>query len=136
MQSLLQKEVATVIEQETWISDGTYLGWATPLLDRADIIVRMDVPWRVASYRILSRHVRAEIARNNRFPGWRAVYRFWRWSAAYYGNRNVHGLNIWGTPETKATLLDLLEPFQEKVIVCRDLADVTSVARRLESQPA
>ena len=29
-----------------WISDGVYVGWAEPFLERADVVLWLDVPWR------------------------------------------------------------------------------------------
>lgn len=55
--------------KDTWIARGAYLDWVEPLLLEADLVVWLDVPWRVASYRIIFRHVRATTARKNRFPG-------------------------------------------------------------------
>jgi adenylate kinase family enzyme len=132
----MDEKVAEVIAEESWISDGSYLGWASPLFDAADLVVRMDVPWRVASYRILSRHIKADLARNNRFPGWRALYRFWRWSGRYYNDRNPSGLNIWGTPESRSTLLEFLQPYMHKTVVCRTSADVKALAHRLQNEPS
>lgn len=78
----------------------------------------MGVPWRVASRRILLRHVRAELARDNRFPGWGNLFRFWLWSARYYHNRNQPGLNDYGTPNTIATLGEALMQFEDRVLCC------------------
>src|SRR5690606_31109564 len=78
-----------------WISEGSNVLVAGPLFERADTIVVLYTSWRVASYRILARHFKAELARNNRFPGLRNLYRFWRWSSRYYANAHPEGLNEW-----------------------------------------
>jgi hypothetical protein len=108
---------------DAWIADGAY-SWATPLYERAEVVVWMDVPWRIASWRILKRHVVAEAARSNRFPGWRRLYRFWSYSGRFYANVNPDGENEFGTPRTRRYLADLLRRYEHKLIVCRSREDV------------
>jgi cytidylate kinase len=110
--------------RDAWISEGSNILVARPLLERADLIIVLYAPWRVASYRILSRHFKATIARNNRFPGLRRLYQFWRWSARFYANTNPPGLNVWGTPTTEATMEAELAPYEAKVVRCRTRAEL------------
>ena len=113
-----------------WVSEGAYLGLAGPLLREADLIIWVDIPWRVASYRIVWRHIRAELARNNRFPGWRRLYRFWRWSGRYYGNQNSGGLDGYGVPTTRDTVRQILEPHRDKLVVCKSNGEITTMLRK------
>lgn len=99
-----------------WVSEGTYADWAEPFYQHADVVVWVEVRWRVAAYRIVARHVKAEFTRRNRFPRWRRLYRFWCWCYRYYHNQNPAGLNIWGTPNTYRAGLQVLEPYRSKVV--------------------
>ena len=110
-------------EREGWISDGSNLEDSLAFFERAEMVVYVDCAWRVASYRILSRHLKAELARNNRFPGWHRLYRFWRWSAGYYAGTNPHGANEWGTPHTRSFLEERLRDYESKLAVCRTKGD-------------
>jgi adenylate kinase family enzyme len=121
--------------REEWVSDGSYMGWAAPMLDHADAIIWMDTPGRVALYRILVRHLKAELARANRFPGWRRLWHFWHWSRRYYQERNRPVLGFYGVPETRGHLRELLQPYAAKVTVCRSYRDVVS-ALALSDAPA
>ena len=121
------KETSRIIAMNAWVAEGSYLGWTEPLLRCAEIVVWMEVPWPVASYRIISRHIWATIARNNRFPGWRRLYRFWRWSGRYYNNRNSPGLDSYGVPNTKATAVEYLAPYKDKLYRCRTQEDTEEV---------
>jgi adenylate kinase family enzyme len=69
-------EVHQLAAQPGWVTEGTMLGWADPLFRAADLIVWLDVPWRVAVWRMVQRHVRASLAGNNRHPGVRKLARF------------------------------------------------------------
>lgn len=110
--------------KEAWISEGLNILVARPLLERAEVIVVLYTAWRVASYRILTRHVKVSLAGNNRFPGLRRLYQFWRWSGRFYANANEPGLNVWGTPTTEATMEQELAPFEDKIVRCRTKAEV------------
>jgi adenylate kinase family enzyme len=114
-----------------WVSDGVYFAWAQPFLDRAHIVLWLDVPWRVASYRMIARHLRLELTRRNRFPGWRRFYSFWRWAARYYADRNEPTLDRIGVPNTRSAVVRELMPYQHKLIVCRTSSEVNEVFARL-----
>ncbi len=107
-----------------WVSEGVYFNWTEPFLESADVIVWLDPPWRVASYRIIARHVRLELARQNRFPGWKRLYSFWRWAARFYADTNEHTINRYGAPNTRLVLEAGLEPYRNKIIVCRTNKDI------------
>jgi adenylate kinase family enzyme len=131
------EETASMAAQAKWISEGSNFLAAEPLFETCDLIICLEVPWRVASYRILSRHVKATLAGNNRFPGWRRLWRFWRWSARFYGDRNPPGLNQWGTPNNRRNLEACLRPYTAKLTVCRSTRDIeqTLYARLNEKRP-
>ncbi len=122
---------STLADLPGWLSDGVYFAWAQPFLERAQVVVWLDVPWRVASYRMIARHVRLGLTRQNRFPGWRRFHTFWRWAARYYGNRNEPMLDRFGVPNTRSTVAAELDPYQDKLIVCRTNAEVEKVFTRL-----
>jgi hypothetical protein len=122
---------ARLAAEATWISDGSNLEACRPFHERAEVIVYVTCPWRLAAYRIPMRHLKAELRGNNRFPGWGRLYRFWRWSFRYYWNRNPRGVNGFGTPETAAYHQEALQDYSDKLIICRTKAEVEAVERRL-----
>jgi adenylate kinase family enzyme len=126
-----QAESHAFAQGEAWVSEGSNILIAHPLLERAEMVIVLDCLWRVASYRILSRHVKASLARNNRFPGLRRLYQFWRWSSRFYANTNAGGLNEWGTPTTERTLEAELQPYAGKLVRCRTPVDVGHVIESL-----
>jgi hypothetical protein len=101
------------------VSDGIYLGWATPLLEHADVVLWIDTPAPIALFRIVTRHVKAEISGANRFPGWIRMLRLLRWSTRYYLGLHRHVQGVYGLPETNSHLRALLRPFESKLVVCR-----------------
>ena len=121
------EDSARVAAGETWVSEGSNILVAQPLFERADVVVVLYCPWRVASYRIPLRHFKANLRGNNRFPGVGNLYRFWRWSARYHANRNEHGLNEWGTPTTQVALEEALLPYETKIVRCTTRADIERI---------
>ncbi len=101
--------------QDGWIVEGIYLGWTTPLMERADVIVWMDVPMRVALWRVFWRHVKAELRRDNRFPGWRRLFRFMKMVADQYRNRSTT-FDPPDVPIGPESIKRELEPFQSRVV--------------------
>ncbi len=120
-------EARRIASSDYWVSEGAYVGHVEILFQQADVIIWLDIPWWVASYRIISRHIKAEMSRNNRFPGWRRLYYFWRWSGRYYDNKNHPGLNIVGVPNTRQTLVSILEPYEYKLRVCRNAREIETL---------
>lgn len=110
--------------EDAWVSDGAYFDWAQPLLDRAELVLWLDLPWSVACYRILVRHLKAELARTNQYPGLRRLGTFWMWSYRYYHDTNPHSLNPWGVPRTRSRAVEELSRYEQKLVVCRSKRDV------------
>lgn len=108
-----------VADQGAWVSEGAFFDWARPLLERAELVVWLDLPWRVACYRILVRYLKAELARENQHPGLRRLRRFWTWSYRYYHDTHPHTLNPEGVPLTRARAVEELSRYEQKLVVCQ-----------------
>ena len=108
-----------------WISDGIYLYDIEPVLARADVIVWMDLPPRVAIRRIVTRHARLSLLRKNRHPGFRRMLAFAWGQREYYAApaRKPLGPTDWDAL-TRAATQELLEPWQSKVVHLRSPRDV------------
>lgn len=59
------QEALTVLEQPSWITEGIYLLWTDPLLAEADYIIILDIPFSLAVWRVLYRHVSKSIRGTN-----------------------------------------------------------------------
>ena len=102
-----------------WVTEGAYTEpWLKPLLDDADVIIWLDVPWQTCVLRMLKRHIRAELARNNRHRGWRKLARF-----LDYTRRTA--------PRQRADAAKLLAPYAANVVRCRSSRDLAAMKTRL-----
>lgn len=134
LREALRHKMERFAAQDAWISEGSAITAAEALFDRADALVLMECSWAVAALRIPLRHVRAELAGNNRFPGWRRLYRFWRYAIRYHRCRNPAGLNDYGVPRNQDDLIDSLQAYASKLIVCRTKSDILALEERLSSR--
>lgn len=107
----LLARIEEIRASDAWVTDGAYAeNWVPQLLEGAEAIVWLDVPWRVGATRMVKRHVRAELARNNRHPGWRKLYRFLRYTHTT-------------ATDHRARTEAMLAPYAAKVVRCRSTAD-------------
>jgi hypothetical protein len=103
-----------------WVIEGIFV-WSTAVwLDRADLIVWLDLPWRVARRRILTRHLRLTAAGVNPHRGWRLLWRFLRAQRRYYTApaREPAGPADWDAI-TRAATAALVRGHEGKTVVLR-----------------
>jgi hypothetical protein len=120
----LENRAGIAADHDAWVSEGAYFDWALPLLERAEIVVWLDLPWSVACYRILVRYLKAELARENQYHGLGRLREFWTWSYRYYHDTNPHSLNPWGVPRTRSRAVEELSRYERKLVVCRSKREV------------
>jgi adenylate kinase family enzyme len=130
-------DVATVSGQDAWITEGIFLGWTDELFDRADAIIWLDLPWRLAAWRILLRHARASRAGANPHHGFRRLIKFLLNARRYYRAP----ANIAAAPDddravTGNATANLLARYGRKTIHCRSGQDVEAATRSIASRSA
>ena len=57
-----QADIQKIIEQPSWIVEGAFLWWIDDLLTHADVIVWLDLHWRLCWWRIVLRHIKADLS--------------------------------------------------------------------------
>jgi len=127
-----RQAVHRIATEAFWVTEGGYLWWIDELLDTADVIVWLDLPFRIAAWRIVLRHVRASLARTNRHRGLRKLARFLRWNRGYYHNTSpppaTSDDHIMASRAATARYLAL---YTAKLIHCHRPADVTIVLHNI-----
>jgi adenylate kinase family enzyme len=122
-----------ITAQPTWVTEGSFLWWIDDLLDTADAIVWLDLPWTVSMPRILTRHFKLSWAGKNKHPGLRKLIDF-AWGCRHYylekepripnGRDDDFAVN-------RAGVVEYLAPYMAKVIQCKRPADVDQFLARL-----
>ena len=115
------RQIDEIRRLDGWATEGAYTeAWLAPLLDDASAIIWLDVPWQTCVLRMVKRHLRAELAGNNRHPGWGKLLSFMN-----YTRRTA--------PRQRGDAIRLLAPYQSKVLRCRTSKGVAAVKAKLIS---
>lgn len=117
-------DIHAIAIQPSWVTDNFFTGWTDELLETADIIVFLDLPWHVTCWRIITRHLRASLAGTNRHKGLLKLYRFLGSAKKYYTSTDEAG---W----THVAELCYLQPYNNKVIRCQKPSDVDAFFRQV-----
>ncbi len=80
-------DLRTITAQPAWVTEGSYLWWIEPLLETADAIVWLDLPWHISLRRIITRHIELSLAGTNRHPGVGKLIRFVWGCHTYYTDK-------------------------------------------------
>lgn len=59
--------VHKLTQQKSWIIEGVYISWLKECLDKADLIIWLDIRYQVALYRIIMRYIRNLISGKGKF---------------------------------------------------------------------
>ncbi len=126
-------DLKCIAAQSAWITEGGFILWIDELLQAADTIVWLDLPWRIRRWRIITRHIKADFARNNRHAGYLNLYRFYKRSRNYERDPTIYTLQ---TPDgddymSHATVVHKLEQYKDKVLHCCTIADVAAFERTI-----
>ncbi len=124
-------DVRRIVGQPGWVTEGIFLWWTDELLRAADVILWLDLPWRIGARRVVIRHARASIAGTNRHRGIMKLLRFLRATRQYYGAKPPPT----GPDDDRATscgtTVVALAAYADKVIRCRRPADVRVLMKRI-----
>jgi len=128
------EDVRQIVSQPTWVSEGGFIWWVDDLLRGADVIVWLDLHWTLCYRRIVLRHVRADIARNNSHPGFLKMLRFAKGVRPYYLNP-VPAIPSAADDDSsnRAAVAQVLGPYSHKTIHCRRPADVAGFLSQMKT---
>lgn len=130
-----KSSVRQIVMQPSWVSEGGYLWWTDDLFQNADMIVWLDLHWTLCYRRIVLRHVRADIARTNAYPGFLNLLRF-------AGGVRQYCLNpVPAVPDdpnddatkNRAAVAQVLGAYSGKTIRCTRPTDVSALLKRFAS---
>jgi adenylate kinase family enzyme len=117
-------EIQRIVASPAWAAAGSHGTEYEAYARAADHVVLLETPRRIAARRIVSRHVKAELAGSNRYPGWRRLWQFFWRSRRYYLDKPHAWYSEEGDPRTRTATLEMLRPYAAKLTVCRSNAEV------------
>jgi hypothetical protein len=122
--------VSEYTHREAWVIEGAEPPFIDAFADASDLIVWCDVPFVVAAWRIVSRHVVADLRRQNRYPGYRRLFRFIRSVRRHYVAPPERTPETW-TKWTRARTIGAVARYEPKVLRLVDGSTDRNVARIL-----
>lgn len=120
-------DVRRIAGQPGWVTEGIFLWWTDELLRAADVILWLDLPWRIGARRVVIRHARASIAGTNRHRGIMKLLRFMWATRKYYGVKPPPTAPDDDRATSRAATAIALAEYTSKVIRCRRPADIRDV---------
>lgn len=119
------EDVLSISNQRGWVTEGVFLGWTDELFRRSDAIIWLDLPFFVVAWRIVLRHLKAELAGTNRHPGWWNLSRFLWDVRRYYTSKMIEPQ----APDddaavTRHATARALQPFNRKVFAYHRSPDI------------
>ena len=102
---------------DRWIIEGIFLYDIRPILERAELIIWLDLPVLTAIRRIIVRHFWLSLLRTNRHRGLRLLWRFVRSTPGYYSEpaREPRAVDDWNAM-SRALTERRLAPYSSKVV--------------------
>jgi adenylate kinase family enzyme len=110
--------------QPRWLIEGGMLWDVERFLDRADLIVWLDLSPAVTIPRILTRHVTLSLRGQNRHPGLRRIVGFVRVQPRYYRAPARRPTGPLDYSQTRAGTEEILAPYRARVVHLRTPRDV------------
>jgi len=118
-------DIHSIASQPAWICEGgPCWDWAAELYQAADHIAWLDLPWHITCWRIILRHVRASLTGTNRHRGLLKLWRFVLYARGFYLGKDP-------TSENSMQVSHRLQPYTEKVTLCRHPAEVEAFFSRV-----
>ncbi|MBO0777871.1 MAG: hypothetical protein J2P37_03500 [Ktedonobacteraceae bacterium] len=114
------RDVHEIAIQPAWVVDSYFPGWSDELLEAADHIILLDMPWHIARWRIITRHMRASLAGTNRHRGLRKLYHFLG-----------HAKECYTSAEERQKDAGYFRPYKSKVITCQRPVEVEAAFQQL-----
>lgn len=129
------QKIQEILGQPTWITEGVFLWWIEPLLAAATTIVWLDLPWPVAVWRIVGRHLKLSWTGDNPHPGVLRLGQFVRWQVTHYYRR---GATEPATPDedsavTRAATAHALTSYADRVVPLRTAREVAAFRSAISS---
>jgi adenylate kinase family enzyme len=125
-----------IVAQPEWVTEGVFIWWTEALMDAADLIVWLDLPFYITGWRIVARHYRLSWAGTNRHPGTLKLLRF----LSFVMRKQISNRAI--TPKapdddaatTRIATAEFLRKYESKLIHCTRPAEVAHFKTRFLSE--
>ena len=128
-------DVRQIAAQPTWVSEGGFVWWVEDLLQAADTIVWLDLHWFLCWRRIVTRHIKADLARTNAYPGFRKMLRFAAGARPYYLNLTpaIPSAPDDDAANNRVAVAQVFAAYPGKVVRCRRPKEVAAFLAQVKT---
>ena len=131
-------DVSRIAAQSAWVTEGNYLWWTEELLRKADLIIWLDLSWRVTARRIILRQVRKGLSNTTNNPLGQKLDRFLRF---FFRQRRYYrsSLLVEGTTlnddsaKNRVTEAHCLAPYTGKLVRCSRVTQVQTLLADIDN---
>lgn len=129
-----KQNISELAAKPEWVAEGVYVGWAQEVWDAADTVILIDISLRVMLWRVFWRHVKAELRRNNRHPGWFKLWKFMKFIRTSFQSEEIGDLDN-GSDEilTQAKIRAKVQQHSHKALVFNKTPDIDLILERLNN---
>ena len=111
------RDVEAILATNSWIVEGIYLGFTKPFMERADLIILLEIPVQTAITRVVKQHVVNSARGVNKHKGLRKLWRFCRYVRWFYTTTAVERGQIRDPGASSMELMrEVLEAYPEKTL--------------------
>ncbi|KAA0955149.1 DNA topology modulation protein FlaR [Planococcus sp. ANT_H30] len=81
-ESVRDDQLLTAVRQINWIIEGVHTGWTERAMHAADVVVFLDMPYAVRTYRFVFRYLKqkARVERSNYKPSLSMLVKMFKWN--------------------------------------------------------
>lgn len=119
-------EVHKLTQKKSWIIEGVYISWIKECLDEADLIIWLDIPYYVASYRIITRYFTNLFLGKGKF-GFKSTLVLLKNVIRYNFPKPGTELNDEDEYITRFKTATVLENYKDKIIKVKNNTDLGSI---------
>ncbi|MER5457723.1 hypothetical protein ABT008_23385 [Micromonospora sp. NPDC002389] len=129
-----RERAAELATTETWVAEGLYAGWTSALRDAADVVVWLDLPTRMTTWRVVRRAIEHRLRGGSDWDV-RSAVRVARGSRSYRSRplATAEQLHERDGANGTRTLEQFVSLVADKTIRCRTAADVRRTTDWLSS---
>lgn len=121
-EQILKKRLAAVsrlAQKAKWVTEGIYVSWTKKLIEQADLIIWLDMPYYKTLFRVIKRFIAHKLRGDEKF-GFKNTLKFIFHLKKYYYNKE----GDLQKQTTRAQTKKVLEPFKGKVIQIKEIKNL------------
>lgn len=95
------------VTQSDWIIEGVHIGWTEGAIHSADIVVFLDIPYSLRSYRFVTRYLKQKVGmeQSNYKPSLSMLLKMYKWNRYFEDQMKPEFLEKLGAVSEKTKLL-------------------------------